>query len=150
VSTEPAMDEDDDEVESARPVSVGSTGGSVRVDRWLCSARMFKSRTQASDACGKGKVALAGHAIKASHVVRVGDRLRVDCPRGTLDLEVVALGEKRLSPALARALYVDHTPPPPPPEAAYGERDRGAGRPTKRDRRDIEAFGEAVRKQLRG
>lgn len=140
----------DDEVESTRPPPGGPVGGSVRVDRWLCSARMFKSRTQASDACGKGKVALGGQAIKASHVVRIGDRLRVDCPRGTLDLEVVALGDKRLSPALARALYVDHTPPPPPPEAAYGERDRGAGRPTKRDRRDIEAFGEAVRKQLRG
>jgi ribosome-associated heat shock protein Hsp15 len=122
----------------------------VRVDRWLCSARMFKSRTQASDACGEGKVKRGGQAIKASHVVRVGDRLHVECARGALDLEVVALGDKRLSPALARTLYVDHTPPPPPEEPAFGVRDRGAGRPTKRDRRDIEAFENAVRKQLRG
>lgn len=124
--------------------------GSVRVDRWLCSARMFKSRTQASDACGGGKVRLGGQTIKASHVVRVGDRLQVDCPRGLLELEVVALGDKRLSPALARTLYVDHTPPPPPEESAFGLRDRGAGRPTKRDRRDMQAFEQAVRKQLRG
>ena len=147
MSEEPEVDEDGD---ADAPPAPPTSGASVRIDRWLCSARMFKSRTQASDACGNGKVKIGGHAIKASHGVRVGDRLRVDCPRGTLDLEVIALGEKRLSPQLARALYVDHTPPAPPPEAAYGERDRGAGRPTKRDRRDIEAFGEAVRKQLRG
>ncbi len=111
----------------------------VRVDRWLCSARMFKSRTQATDACSEGKVQRGEQALKASHLVRVGDRLRVDCPRGKLDLEVTALGEKRLSPQLARTLYVDHTPPEPPKELTF-ERERGAGRPTKRDRRELSAL----------
>lgn len=118
----------------------------VRIDRWLCSARMFKSRTQATEACVAGHVKLAGVSVKASHVVRIGDRLVVDCPRGRLDLEVVALGEKRSSPQLARTLYVDHTPPPPPKDPTFGDRDRGAGRPTKRDRRDIEA----LRAQMKG
>jgi ribosome-associated heat shock protein Hsp15 len=120
-----------DEVEGA--------GGGVRVDRWLCSARMFKSRTQATDACSAGKVQRGEQALKASHVVRIGDRLVVDCPRGKLHLEVTALGEKRLSPQLARTLYLDHTPPEPPKEPSF-ERDRGAGRPTKRDRRELSAL----------
>jgi ribosome-associated heat shock protein Hsp15 len=116
------------------------SSSSVRIDRWLCSARMFKSRTQASDACAEGKVQVSGVVVKASHSVRVGDRLVVDCPRGKMELEVAALGEKRLSPQLARALYVDHSPPPPPPDPFFGDRDRGAGRPTKRDRRDVDAL----------
>lgn len=120
-----------------------SSPGAVRVDRWLAAARMFKSRTLAGEACAGGKVKLNGAAVKASHPVRVGDRLDFDCPRGLLSLEIAALGEKRSSPAVARTLYVDHTPPPPPKET-FGERDRGAGRPTKRDRRDVEA----LRKQL--
>jgi ribosome-associated heat shock protein Hsp15 len=134
----------------------------VRIDRWLCSARMFKSRTQATEACVAGHVKLVlpassgdaehstSHSIKASHVVRVGDRLVVDCPRGRLDLEVVALGEKRLAPQLARNLYVDHTPPPEPKDPIFGDRDRGAGRPTKRDRRDIEALRKQLSKQQSG
>ncbi len=112
----------------------------VRIDRWLCSARMFKSRTQATDACVAGHVKLAGVSVKASHVVRVGDRLVVDCPRGVLELEVLGLGEKRLSAQLAQQLYLDHSPPPAPKDPFFGDRDRGAGRPTKRDRRDLEAL----------
>lgn len=107
---------------------------------------MFKSRTQATDACVAGHVKIGETSVKASHVVRVGDRLHVDCPRGKLDLEVIALGEKRLSPQLAQALYVDHSPPPPPKDPFFGDRDRGTGRPTKRDRRDIEA----LRAQMKG
>ncbi len=106
----------------------------VRVDRWLSAARVFKSRTQAQEACVGGHVKLAGNSIRANHLVRPGDQLAVLAPQGMRLLEIVAVAEKRLSPALARELYLDHTPPPEPREDNSG-RDRGTGRPTKRESR---------------
>ncbi|NLE87585.1 MAG: RNA-binding S4 domain-containing protein [Myxococcales bacterium] len=110
----------------------------VRVDRWLCAARIFKSRTAAQDACVGGHVRVNQHAVRASHLLRVGDRVEASAPRGRVVLIVVALADKRLSPPAARLLYEDHSPPPPPPEPKIGVRDRGAGRPTKADRRQLE------------
>lgn len=112
----------------------------VRVDRWLCAARIFKSRTAAQDACAGGHVRVNQNSVRASHLLRVGDRVEASAPRGRVILVVVALGDKRLSPPAARLLYEDHSPPPPPPEAQLAVRDRGAGRPTKADRRRIERF----------
>ena len=106
----------------------------VRIDRWLCAARVFKSRTLAHDACVGGHVKINGNSVKANHLVRAGDRLDVLAPQGHRMLEIVGLAEKRLSPPLARELYVDHTPPPEPREDHSG-RERGAGRPTKREGR---------------
>ncbi len=111
---------------------------SVRVDRWLCAARVFKSRTQANEACTRARVLVNQLAVKASHVLRVGDEVRAWPERGAVVLEVRALAEKRLSAAAARELYVDHSPPPPPREPRVAVRERGAGRPTKRDRRVLE------------
>lgn len=112
----------------------------VRIDRWLCAARIYKSRTQASDACGGGHVRLNGATVRASHPVRIGDRIGALAPRGEVVLEVLALAEKRLSPPAARELYADHSPPPPPREERVAIRDRGAGRPTKAERRALERF----------
>lgn len=111
----------------------------VRVDKWLWAARMFKTRSLASDACGAGHVKLDGVSVKAAKVVRVGDRLQLHTPGGPRILEVAALGERRGPAAVARTLYIDHSPPPPPKEerADLGVRDRGAGRPSKRDIRDL-------------
>ena len=112
----------------------------VRVDRWLCAARIFKSRTLAAAACTGGHVRVNDESAKPHRVVGPGDALQVMAPSGLRMLEVVAVAEKRLSPPLARELYVDHTPPPPPreePEAGAPRRDRGMGRPTKRDRRAL-------------
>ena len=112
-----------------------SRGDSVRLDRWLCAARIFKSRTQATQACSGGHVRVNDSRAKPHHPLRVGDRLQVrreDLPRM---LEVVALAERRLSAPLASELYTDHTPPPPPREEPTAARERGGGRPTKRDRR---------------
>ena len=114
----------------------------VRIDRWLCAARIYKTRTQATDACGGGHVRLNGASVRASHGVRVGDQIRALAPRGELVLEVVGLAEKRASAADARALYADHSPPPPPREPRVGIRDRGAGRPTKMDRRALQRLRE--------
>ena len=105
------------------------------MDRWLYAARIFKSRTQATEACAGGHVRLNGGRTKAHHPLRVGDEVLVQKSRGSRILEVCALAEKRLSPAQARELYQDHSPPPPPREEPVGRRERGAGRPTKRDLR---------------
>lgn len=110
---------------------------SVRVDQWLSAARIFKSRTLARDACAGGHVKVEGTAVKPSQPVRVGDEVRATAPRGLVVVKVLALAEKRLSPPLARALYEDHSPPPPPKEERMPSRDRGAGRPTKSDRRAL-------------
>ena len=103
---------------------------SVRIDRWLCAARIYRSRSQAALGCSGGHVKVRGKSVKANHLVRVGDPLEVRRGERLFVLDVVALAEKRLSAPLARELYTDRSPPPPPRE----ERER-AGRPSKRDRR---------------
>ena len=113
---------------------------SVRVDQWLSAARIFKSRTQARDACAGGHVKINGEGAKPSQVVRVGDEVRASAPRGLTIVKVLGIAEKRLSSPLARALYEDHSPPPPPKEEQMPRRDRGAGRPTKADRRELAWF----------
>jgi ribosome-associated heat shock protein Hsp15 len=112
----------------------------TRIDQWLNAARIFKSRTSAGEACVGGKVKINDIAVaRSSHVVRVGDEIRAQAPRGLVVLKVLAIAEKRLSPPLARQLYEDHSPPPEPREFKItGVRDRGAGRPTKAERRAIE------------
>ncbi|HVU03590.1 MAG TPA: RNA-binding S4 domain-containing protein [Polyangiaceae bacterium] len=112
----------------------------VRIDQWLTAARIFKSRTQARDACAAGHVRVNGAVVKPSADVRVGDEIRAHAPRGQVILNVLGLGEKRASPALARALYEDHSPPPPPKEERMPRRERGAGRPTKAERRALDRF----------
>ena len=111
---------------------------SVRVDRWLCAARIFKSRTQSAAACTGGVVRVNGAVVKASHLVRIGDEVAAEAPRGIVVLDVKGLSDKRLSPALARELYQDRSPPPPAREELFPMREAGAGRPTKRDRREVE------------
>ena len=113
---------------------------STRVDRWLWAVRLFKTRSLATAACQGGHVRVNGAPAKPSTKVRVGDR--VDARAGDDDrvLDVVTVIEKRVSAPLAAACVVDLTPPKP--DAAWVApplvRDRGAGRPTKRDRREID------------
>ena len=112
----------------------------VRVDRWLCAARVYKSRTQASDACAGGRVKVNDESVKANFLLRPGDRVRAQTQGGLRVLEVLALADKRLSPERARELFADHSPPPEPRPARPPQRDPGAGRPTKRERRDLDRF----------
>lgn len=113
--------------------------GATRVDRWLTAARLFKTRGLAQIACTGGHVKVNGQPAKPSHLVKVGDEIRAEAPRGQVVLIVRHVAEKRLSAALARELYEDRSPPPPPPaERDFGLRERGAGRPTKADRRAME------------
>jgi len=113
---------------------------SVRIDRWLSAARIYASRSQATEACAAGNVTLNGAIVRASHAVRIGDELSAHAPRGYVVLKILKLAEKRLGPPLARELYEDHSPPPPPREERFPMRERGAGRPTKQERRKMERF----------
>lgn len=119
---------------------MAQAGDSVRVDKWLWAARMFKTRSMATAACDAGHVKLNGSSAKASKAVRVGDTLDVTTPGGRKNLEVIKLGDKRGPATVAQTLYLDHTPPEPPkdPYRIDERRDRGLGRPSKRDRRELE------------
>ena len=113
----------------------------VRIDRWLAAARVFKSRSLASEACDGGKVDVNEDAAKPARLVRPGDLVRVTLPQGRHRvLKVIAPGERRGSAAVARTLYEDLTPPEPPrasrPTPIY--RPAGSGRPTKRERRTMD------------
>lgn len=115
---------------------------SVRIDRWLCATRLYKSRALSQEACVGGLVKVNGENVRPSRPVRVGDEVTAEAPRGLIVWRVLGLAEKRLSAALASALYEDHSPPPPPREEVLAPRARGAGRPTKADRRALDRLRE--------
>ena len=113
----------------------------ARADAWLWAVRVYKSRTQATAACRAGHVRVNGDHAKAATPVHVGDTVTVR--KGGLDriLEVTYVLSKRVGADVAASAYIDHTPPPAVREAAapkVAQRDRGAGRPTKRERRQID------------
>ncbi len=109
----------------------------TRIDRWLTAARIFKSRNLAQTACEAGHVRINDLQVKPSQPVRIGDEVRAFAPRGTVVLRVLGVADKRLSAQLAQLLFEDHSPPPPPKEERVAVRERGAGRPTKADRRAL-------------
>jgi ribosome-associated heat shock protein Hsp15 len=112
--------------------------GSTRVDRWLWAVRVFKTRTDATDACRGGHVRINGTPAKAAGIVRVGDRVEVRTHDRERELEVRRVIDKRVGAPIAATCVVDHTPERPPAEDPVFVRDRGTGRPTKRDRRDLD------------
>lgn len=116
------------------------SGGSVRVDAWLWAVRIYKTRTLATSACRAGHVRVNGEKAKAAQHVRPGDELRVRIAGFDRILVVREPIAKRVGAAQVAAAADDRTPPPPPRESVpfVPVRDRGAGRPTKRDRREIE------------
>jgi ribosome-associated heat shock protein Hsp15 len=117
----------------------------VRLDKWLQVARLFKSRSQATHACQLGKVSVNGHPAKPHRSLAVGDRIEVEKGNWTRILVVAVLTDKQLPKAQAATLYEDHSPPPPAPDPLARllrrppvHRERGSGRPTKRERREID------------
>jgi ribosome-associated heat shock protein Hsp15 len=111
----------------------------VRADKWFWAARFWKTRSQAAAALREGAVSLADRRADPATILRVGDELVARTPGGRKVLRVKALAEVRGGAEVARLLYDDLTPPEPP-GLAVALRDRGAGRPTKRDRREIERW----------
>lgn len=111
----------------------------VRIDVWVWAVRIFKTRSDAAAAVRAGHVKLNGAATKPAQQVVPGDRVRVWKDHHEYDLEVLATIRKRAGAPIARQCYVDHAPPPPKEIlATIPRRDRGAGRPTKKDRREID------------
>lgn len=112
----------------------------ARVDSWTWAVRMFKTRSQATAACRAGHVKVNGERAKSAQAVRIGDEVRVRISGFDRILVVSKIMIKRVSAPVAAECFVDKTPPPPPREevALLPMRDRGAGRPTKRERREID------------
>lgn len=118
----------------------------LRLDKYLWSVRLYKTRSSASDACRAGKVKMGEQALKASHVVRVGERYELSIEQVHKVIEVKALLHNRVAAKLVPGYMTDLTPQEEYEriqmvrQYGFERRDRGAGRPTKRDRREIEEF----------
>lgn len=112
----------------------------TRVDSWIWGIRLTKTRSAAGAACRAGHVQINGVTAKPATPVSIGDEVRVRLHGRERIVEVTKLIAKRASAPVAAECYIDHSPPPPPREvaAAVPRRDPGAGRPTKRDRRQLD------------
>ena len=118
----------------------------VRIDKYLWSIRVFKTRSEATDACKGGKIRVNGADTKPSKMVKVGDTIVARKGAVTYTYKVLDLIDKRQGPKLVPNYAENLTPPEElaklraPIETFFLKRDRGAGRPTKKDRRQMEAL----------
>jgi ribosome-associated heat shock protein Hsp15 len=118
----------------------------VRIDKWLWAVRIFKTRSQATEACKKGRVSIGNLAVKPSRELQPGEVVRVKVHPITRSFKVLALAEKRMSAKLAVDFVLDITPPEElelldvQKNMNWNIRERGTGRPTKKDRRDLDDF----------
>jgi ribosome-associated heat shock protein Hsp15 len=114
---------------------------STRVDRWLWAVRLTKTRSDAAAACRGGHVRVNDRPAKPATTVVPGDEVRVRSGGVTKVVEVVRVIQKRVGAPDAATCFLDRTPKPPPDALVpVARRDRGAGRPTKRDRRVLDRF----------
>lgn len=118
----------------------------IRIDKWLWAVRLFKTRTLAVETCKKGRIAINGTNVKPARMIKVGDVIQVKRPPITYSFKVLDLADKRMGAKLVPDFMKDVTP-----ESEYAilelskasgfiDRDRGMGRPTKKDRRDMDDF----------
>lgn len=116
----------------------------VRIDKWLWAVRLFKTRSQSAEACRKGRVTINGVAVKPSRAVKKGDIVYIRKPPTLFRYKVLAPVEKRQSAKIAAQYLEDITPDEENNKSmqkniiVFAKRDRGAGRPTKRERRIID------------
>ncbi len=111
------------------------------MDRWLWAVRLTKTRSDAAAACRGGHVRVNDRPAKPATSVSAGDEVRVRVAGATKVVEVVRVIQKRVGAVDAATCYLDRTPAPPPEAAVpVARRDRGAGRPTKRERRVLDRF----------
>lgn len=116
------------------------------MDKWLWCVRIYKTRASANEACSSGRVRINEEPAKPASKLKVGDSVSVRRKDRMVQVEVVQLLEKRVGAALAGEALIDTSPPAPanpevgstPFNAPVARRDRGSGRPTKRDRREME------------
>ena len=118
----------------------------ARIDKWLWAARIFKTRTIAADACKNGRVAVNGVNVKPSRTVKVGDVVSVRKPPVTFSFRLLKPIEQRVGAKLLPDIYENVTPQDQYDLlemnriSGFVNRARGTGRPTKRDRRQMDAF----------
>lgn len=118
---------------------------SERTDKYLWFVRIFKSHSAATEACRKGRVTVAGQPVKPAHMISEGTTILVRKPPVTYAYKVTGLPKSRVSAKLASDFVLDLTPDDEKQKlitgkTAFGYRPRGSGRPTKRERREIEDF----------
>lgn len=113
----------------------------TRIDRWLWAIRLYKTRAEATDACRGGHVRLNGRPVKPAAAVSAGDRIEVRVHGRDRVVEVTTVIEKRVGAGAAAQCYTDHSPPVPEVDrVVVADRERGAGRPTKRERRQTDRW----------
>lgn len=122
----------------------------VRIDKWMWAVRLFKTRSIASEACKKGKILIQNTVVKPSRNVKVGDVICIRRNPVLFSFKVLALTENRMNAKLVNE-FVENVTTPDQLElielgklAAQNGRDRGTGRPTKKERRDLDEFIEPV------
>lgn len=120
----------------------------ARLDKWLWAARIFKTRSIAADACKNGRITIAGVTRKPSHTIKVGDTVSVKKPPITYSFKVLKTIEQRVGAKLLPEIYENVTDPKQyellemSRISGFVDRARGTGRPTKKDRRQMDAFVE--------
>ena len=118
----------------------------ARIDKWLWAARIFKTRSIAADACKNGRVSISGVGCKPSRPVKVGEIIEVRKPPVTYSFRILKTIEQRVGAKLLPEIYENVTPPDQYELlemnriSGFVDRARGTGRPTKKDRRAMDAF----------
>lgn len=121
-------------------------GNKVRIDKWLFAVRLYKTRSLAANECIKGRVMVDDMPIKPSREVNVGDKIQIKRPPIIRTYLVLDLAEKRMGAKLTDAFVKDITPSEQleilevQKHMSWFKRDKGTGRPTKRDRRELDDF----------
>ena len=117
---------------------------SVRIDKFLWAVRLFKTRSLAAEACKKGRVTIDNQPVKSSRLIRQGDKISIKIPPATKTYRVLQLSEKRMGAKLVPGFIEDITPPEEiellemARMAQKMNRPKGAGRPTKKERRELD------------
>jgi len=120
----------------------------VRIDKYLWAVRLFKTRSIAAEACKKGRVSMNNMSVKSSRIIKIGDEIDIRIPPIVRRYKVLDVAEKRMGAKLTPDFVKDITPPDQleilelSRLASSANRDRGMGRPTKKDRRDLEKLQE--------
>jgi ribosome-associated heat shock protein Hsp15 len=120
----------------------------VRIDKWLWAVRVFKTRSLATDACRNGRVTIAGQPVKPSREVRIGETIVVQKDEMTRTFKVLGLLEQRVGAPIAKQFVEDLTPPSEFQKKRETKflppmyRQKGAGRPTIKDRRALDTFSD--------
>jgi len=118
----------------------------VRIDKWLWAVRLFKTRTLAIEACKKGRITMQGVNVKPSRMIKKGDVIKIKRPPITYSFKVLDLTEKRMGAKLVPEFMENVTPQSEydilelSKASGFVDRGKGMGRPTKKDRRELEGF----------